>query len=193
MVEGEPFNTEHKLNEYNHVKPIKQNKRRLGPDRNMAACKETEELTKAGILRKVKNQTWVANLVMVKRRNKGWTLIYFVSRVLQGAELNYPALEKLVLALVHAARRLRRYFQAHMIMEVPDSNSKWRLYTGGASNSGGSGAGLMLINPKGKEYTYALRFEFETTNNEAEYEALLAGLWIAQEMEIAKVEIFLDS
>ncbi|GJS58240.1 reverse transcriptase domain-containing protein [Tanacetum coccineum] len=37
-----------------------------------------------------------------------------------------------------------------------------------------SGAGLMLIDPKGKEYTYALRFEFETTNNEAEYEALLA-------------------
>ncbi|GKE59204.1 hypothetical protein Tco_1498389 [Tanacetum coccineum] len=41
-----------------------------------------------------------------------------LSRVLskgsQGAELNYPwsllALEKLVLALVHAARRLRRYF-----------------------------------------------------------------------------------
>nr|GEV03014.1 hypothetical protein [Tanacetum cinerariifolium] len=50
MVEGKPFNTEHRLNEYNHVKPIKQNKRSLGPDRNMAACKETEELTKARIL-----------------------------------------------------------------------------------------------------------------------------------------------
>nr|GEW32121.1 reverse transcriptase domain-containing protein [Tanacetum cinerariifolium] len=37
----------------------------------------------------------------------------------------------------------------------------------------GSRAGLTLVNPKGKEYTYALRFEFETTNNEAEYEALL--------------------
>ncbi|GKC56641.1 hypothetical protein Tco_1084239, partial [Tanacetum coccineum] len=36
-------------------------------------------------------------------------------RVLQGAELNYPALEKLVLALVHAARSLRRYFQASTI------------------------------------------------------------------------------
>ncbi|GKA42159.1 reverse transcriptase domain-containing protein [Tanacetum coccineum] len=77
--------------------------------------------------------------------------------------------------------------------EEPDSSSKWRLYTDGASNSDGSGAGLMLIDPKGKEYTYALRFEFETTNNEAEYEALLAGLRIAQEMEIAKVAIFLDS
>ncbi|GJS17711.1 reverse transcriptase domain-containing protein [Tanacetum coccineum] len=50
MVEGKPFNTEHKLNEYSHIKPIKQNKRSLGPDCNMAACKETEELIKVGIL-----------------------------------------------------------------------------------------------------------------------------------------------
>ncbi|GJX76612.1 reverse transcriptase domain-containing protein [Tanacetum coccineum] len=70
--------------------------------------------------------------------------------------------------------------------EVPDSSSKWRLYTDGASNSDGSGAGVMLIDLEGKEYTYALRFEFETTNNEAEYEALLAGLRTAQEMESQK-------
>ncbi|GJX95220.1 reverse transcriptase domain-containing protein [Tanacetum coccineum] len=129
-------------------------------------------------------------------------------QVLQGAELNYPSLEKLVLALFQAARRLRRYFQAHTIRvltntpikypsrttkEVPNSNCKWRLYIDGASNSDGSGAGLMLIDPEGKEYTYALRFEFETKNNEAESEALLVGLRIAQEMKIAKVAIFLDS
>ncbi|GJT38716.1 hypothetical protein Tco_0938581 [Tanacetum coccineum] len=74
MVEGKPFNTEHKLNEYSHVKPIKQNKRDLGPDRNMAACKETEELMKAGILWKVKHQTWVSNPVMVKKSDGGWRM-----------------------------------------------------------------------------------------------------------------------
>ncbi|GJV22498.1 reverse transcriptase domain-containing protein [Tanacetum coccineum] len=119
----------------------------------------------------------------ISKRNEGWTSIYFVSRVLQGAELNYPALEKLVLALLHATRRLRRYFQAHSITdnekkekpkEVPDSNSKWRLYTDGATNSNGSGVRLILIDLEGKEYTYALCFVFETTNNEAEYEDLLA-------------------
>ena len=41
--------------------------------------------------------------------------VYFVSRALQGPELNYPTLEKLVLALIYAARCLRRYFQAHQI------------------------------------------------------------------------------
>nr|GEW00614.1 reverse transcriptase domain-containing protein [Tanacetum cinerariifolium] len=46
--------------------------------------------------------------------------------------------------------------------------------------------------PKGKEGTYALRFEFETTNNESEYGALLAGLKIAQEIEIVNLVIFVD-
>ncbi|GKE40811.1 hypothetical protein Tco_1464216 [Tanacetum coccineum] len=71
MVEGKPFNTEHKLNEYNHIKPIKQSKRGLGPDRNIVAYKEIEELTKAEILRRVKYQTWVANPVMVKKSDGG--------------------------------------------------------------------------------------------------------------------------
>ncbi|GJW48199.1 hypothetical protein Tco_0079845, partial [Tanacetum coccineum] len=47
-VKGNPFNTERKLNEYSHVKPIKQKRRGLGPDRSTAACKEVEELMKAG-------------------------------------------------------------------------------------------------------------------------------------------------
>ncbi|GKA11019.1 reverse transcriptase domain-containing protein [Tanacetum coccineum] len=129
------------------------------------------------------------SVVLAVKRNEGWTPIYFVSRVLQGAELNYPALEKLVLALIPFEDNEKK----EKPKEVSDLNSKWRLYTDGASNSDGSGAGLMLIDPEGKEYTYTLRFEFKTTNNKAEYEALLAGLRIAQEMEITKVAIFLDS
>ncbi|GJQ98491.1 reverse transcriptase domain-containing protein [Tanacetum coccineum] len=72
--ERKPFNTEHKLNEYKHIKPIKQKKHGLGPDRNVAVCKEVEELMKAGILQKVKNQTWVANPVMVKKSDEGWRM-----------------------------------------------------------------------------------------------------------------------
>ncbi|GJU96377.1 reverse transcriptase domain-containing protein [Tanacetum coccineum] len=52
---------------------------------------------------------------------------------------------------------------------------------------------LMVYSPEGKEYTYALRFAFETTNNEAEYVAFLAGLHIAKEMEIRELIIFVDS
>ncbi|GKB49487.1 hypothetical protein Tco_0900240 [Tanacetum coccineum] len=49
-IKGKPFYTEHKLNEYRYIKPIKQKRRGLGPDRSTTACKEVEELTKAGIL-----------------------------------------------------------------------------------------------------------------------------------------------
>ncbi|XP_071713650.1 uncharacterized protein [Rutidosis leptorrhynchoides] len=51
----------------------------------------------------------------------------------------------------------------------------------------------MLINPEGQEFTYALRFKFSTTNNEAEYEALLAGLRIAKVMKIEHLQAFVDS
>ncbi|GKE70116.1 reverse transcriptase domain-containing protein [Tanacetum coccineum] len=46
------------------------------------------------------------NAVLLAERDMRQVLIYFVSRVLQGAGLNYPKLEKLILALVHAARRI---------------------------------------------------------------------------------------
>ncbi|XP_071714424.1 uncharacterized protein [Rutidosis leptorrhynchoides] len=73
------------------------------------------------------------------------------------------------------------------------ANEEWKLYTDGASSSDGSGAGLMLVNPEGKEFTYALCFEFTTTNNEAEYEALLAGLRMAKELKILHLRAFVDS
>ncbi|GKG02515.1 reverse transcriptase domain-containing protein, partial [Tanacetum coccineum] len=44
------------------------------------------------------------------KREEEQVPIYFLSKVLNGAELNYPGLKKLILALVHAARRLQRYF-----------------------------------------------------------------------------------
>ncbi|GJU05859.1 zf-CCHC domain-containing protein [Tanacetum coccineum] len=51
----------------------------------------------------------------------------------------------------------------------------------------------MLISPEGKKYTYALRFEFKATNNEAEYEALLACLRMAKEMEVKDLSILVNS
>ncbi|GKG14049.1 hypothetical protein Tco_0351009, partial [Tanacetum coccineum] len=37
----------------------------------------------------------------------------------------------------------------------PEPENAWKLFTDGASSSDGSGAGLMLVNLEGKEYTYA--------------------------------------
>nr|GEV48472.1 reverse transcriptase domain-containing protein [Tanacetum cinerariifolium] len=126
------------------------------------------------------------------------TPIYFISRALQGLELNYTLMEKLVLSLVFAAKRLQRYFQAHPIMvitdqpikqimsrpdviltdfltEMPDENppatpvaetqqEPWTLFPDGSSSS----------------------------NNEAEYEALIAGLQIAAQMGVQNVHVLVE-
>ncbi|GJS50232.1 reverse transcriptase domain-containing protein [Tanacetum coccineum] len=67
------------------------------------------------------------NAALFAKISEGHIPFYFVSRVLQGAELNYLVLEKLILALVHAARRLRRYFQAHTIMVLTGMSIKQAL------------------------------------------------------------------
>ncbi|GKE65257.1 reverse transcriptase domain-containing protein, partial [Tanacetum coccineum] len=69
----------------------------------------------------------------------------------------------------------------------------WILFTDGSSCADGSGAGQILTNPEGAEFTYALRFRFEATNNEAEYEALIAGLRIAEEMGVKNLQANVDS
>uniref|UniRef100_A0A2N9FHX8 RNase H type-1 domain-containing protein n=1 Tax=Fagus sylvatica TaxID=28930 RepID=A0A2N9FHX8_FAGSY len=42
--------------------------------------------------------------------------VYYTSKAFQGAEERYPAMEKLALALVITARKLRPYFQSHRIV-----------------------------------------------------------------------------
>ncbi|GJU16735.1 reverse transcriptase domain-containing protein [Tanacetum coccineum] len=84
---------------------------------------------------------------------------------------------------------------ADFIMERPEEDGqgdsareeeslpvRWTLFTDGSSYVDGCGAGVILTDPEGVKFTYALRFQFETTNNEAEYEALIAGLRIAEKI-----------
>lgn len=51
----------------------------------------------------------------------------------------------------------------------------------------------MITDPDGVETTYALRFYFPASNNEAEYEALIAGLQIARKLGAKKIQAFGDS
>ncbi|GKF47207.1 reverse transcriptase domain-containing protein [Tanacetum coccineum] len=56
----------------------------------------------------------------------------------------------------------------------------------------GSKAGLILTSPEGTEFSYALRFQFTASNNEVEYEALIAGLRIAAQMGVRNVHVSVD-
>ena len=59
----------------------------------------------------------------------------------------------------------------------------WRLSVDGAANAQGSGAGLILTSPDGIDVKYSLRFGFQASNNEVEYEVVIAGLNLAHSME----------
>nr|GEV39291.1 reverse transcriptase domain-containing protein [Tanacetum cinerariifolium] len=85
------------------------------------------------------------------------------------------------------------YFRMPEVTLEKDDTKSWTLFTDGASSPKGSGAGLVLIGPSGIEYTYALCLTFLSTNNEAEYEALPAGLRIAYQMNISNIEVKVDS
>ncbi|XP_068501363.1 uncharacterized protein [Phaseolus vulgaris] len=60
--------------------------------------------------------------------------------------------------------------------------SQWMLSVDGSSNQEGSGAGIVLEGPNGVLIEQALRFAFNASNNQAEYEALIVGMLLAKEM-----------
>nr|GFA95320.1 reverse transcriptase domain-containing protein [Tanacetum cinerariifolium] len=69
----------------------------------------------------------------------------------------------------------------------------WTLFTDGSSCVDGSGAWLILTNPEGVEFTYALRFLFAASNNEAGYEALIIGLRIMTQIRVKNIQANVDS
>ncbi|GFY85492.1 hypothetical protein Acr_04g0002300 [Actinidia rufa] len=197
----------------------------------------------------------VVSAVLIREEDQVQRPIYYVSKVLMGAEARYPKIEKLAYALMIAAKKLRHYFQAHPIivltdqplkhiLQRPDTSGRllkwsielsefhieyrprmaikaqaladfivesthedapqpetdppeteipkeptpekdlahWILFVDGSSNQHGYGAGLVIQTPSGEQMEYAIRMRFKATNNEAEYEALLAGLRVAVEL-----------
>ena len=69
----------------------------------------------------------------------------------------------------------------------------WRLSMDGAINAHGSEVGLILTSSDGIDVEYALRFEFQASNNEADYEAVIVGLNLAHSMEAYQLEVCSDS
>ncbi|XP_011100179.1 uncharacterized protein LOC105178414 [Sesamum indicum] len=186
------------------------------------------------------------SLVLIKEENKIQNPVYYVSKMLQGAETRYTEIKKLALAVVVTARKLRPYFQSHKIvvrtnhplrniLSRPEASRRmikwavelgefdityqnrtvekaqiladfvieisgasedpgiWMLHVDGSSNASNGGAGILIEGPGGVEIEVAVRLSFSTTNNEAEYEALVLGLELAFEAGAQVLEVFTDS
>ncbi|XP_057744762.1 uncharacterized protein LOC130962584 [Arachis stenosperma] len=78
-------------------------------------------------------------------------------------------------------------------IESQESPTTWNLYIDGSSNKVDSGAGVILESEQGTHIELSLRFEFPTSNNQAEYEALLTGLKLAKKVGKKRLIVFNDS
>lgn len=172
----------------------------------------------------------VVSSVLVREELGVQRPVYYVSKVLHEAEVNYEDVEKMIFAIVVSARRLRPYFSSHTIEVMTSSPLKqimlkpgmsgrivkwaiklgkydiqysprtaikeqalsdflveftprdsasqegeeqrkavvlpvgglmWNLFVDGASGQSGSGAGLVLTDPEGNSFTYAIRLLFQ--------------------------------
>jgi ribonuclease HI len=75
----------------------------------------------------------------------------------------------------------------------PPTTSVWKMFFDGASSSIGAGTGVIFISPCQETISLSYKMEFETTNNVAEYEALVLGMRDAKEMGIKEVSVFGDA
>ncbi|XP_024010553.1 uncharacterized protein LOC112085951 [Eutrema salsugineum] len=172
--------------------------------------------------------------VLIREERSEQKPIFYISQTLTNAKTRYPQIEKVALAVVVSARKLRPYFQSHSIvvfttlplrsiLHSPSQSgrlAKWaielseydieyrnrssaksqvladfliELPVDGSSSKHGSGIGIRLTSPTGEILEQSFRLNFHASNNEAEYEALFAGIRLAQEIGVRKIRTFCDS
>ena len=68
----------------------------------------------------------------------------------------------------------------------------WSIHMDGSSNKHGGGIGVMLCSLEGDKIECMVRLNFPTTNNEAEYEALVAGLDLVKAARATSVIVYSD-
>ena len=71
----------------------------------------------------------VISLVLIRDDNGLQKPVYYVSKSLHKAEVRYLPLEKAILAVVHAMRKLPHYFQAHTMVVLTQLPLKFVLWT----------------------------------------------------------------
>jgi ribonuclease HI len=85
-----------------------------------------------------------------------------------------------------------RKMSATLSKEPPLTNSIWKMFFDGASSKEGAGARVLFVSPNKETISFSYKLEFETTNNVAEYEAIVLGLRVAKDMGIKKLLVFGD-
>ena len=70
---------------------------------------------------------------------------------------------------------------------------QWSIHTDGSSNQHIKGAGVVIQTPERDKIECMIRLDFPTTNNEAKYKALVAGLDLAKAAGAENMIVHYDS
>ena len=189
--------------------------------------------------------SWAVSSVLIREDRGEQKPIFYISKRISEPETRYPTLEKMALAVVTSARKLRPYYQSHTIeilsnqplrtvmqntnqsgrltkwtMELSEHDivyknrtiaksqvladflieltpeleqdlilpsKNWILHVHGSSTNKGSGAGVQLQSPTSELIRQSFSFGFAASNNEAEYESLIAGLRLAKAVKAKRI------
>nr|GEU78996.1 reverse transcriptase domain-containing protein [Tanacetum cinerariifolium] len=166
---------QHSLNINVSVTPISQKQRILGWEKSKAMMKEVEEWIRVDIIRLIRYPTWISNLVLVKKVDVTWRMCIYFKNVNSACPKDYYPLPEIDLRI-------------EAVMRFP-----FKSFLDTYKGLKGAGAGLVLIDPAGTKYTYDIRLNFASTNNEEEYKALLADLRITEKMKVKALKVKVDS
>jgi len=93
-------------------------------------------------------------------------------------------------------RLMKAQFLADFLTELlpmAEKNDWWSLNVDGSSNKKGGGAGIILEGPNELTLEQAISFRFETSNNQAEYEALITRIRLIKELGVKQLKCQSDS
>ena len=74
-----------------------------------------------------------------------------------------------------------------------ENSKKWIIRVDGSFTQHVGGIGVVLLSSEGDKLKHKVRLQYQTTNNEVEYEALLKGLELAKSVEAKSILILGDS
>ena len=69
----------------------------------------------------------------------------------------------------------------------------WQVFVDDACSAFEAEVGILVITLEGIKLEYSFRLGFKASNNEAEYEALLAGLRVVSDLGAKEVKVYSDS
>jgi len=74
-----------------------------------------------------------------------------------------------------------------------EGHKLWSIHTNGSSNQHAGGVGVIIQTPEGDKIECMIQLDFPITNNEAEYEALVAGLDLVKAAGVENMIMHCDS